>query len=115
MARNALDLSNLSKSMNELLVLSSLVSGPRHGYQLALDVEELSGGLITLKHGTLYPILHKLERQKLISGSWSAKGGKGRRRRAYELTETGRDYAVRLRAEWRGLMVCLGGIVGEET
>ena len=78
MPRQHLDLSNLSKSLNEVLVLTALAGGARHGYQLAQEVEEQSGGLFKFRHGTLYPILHKLERQKLIKGRWSDEGKRGR-------------------------------------
>ncbi len=114
MPRPALDLSNLSKSMNEVLVLSVLSHGPKHGYQLALEVEEGSRGLIRFKHGTLYPILHKLEKQKLIVGAWSNQGPRGRRK-AYELTEAGRVYAAGLRTDWRELFSCLQGFFTEDA
>jgi len=113
MPPKTLDLSNLSRSMNEMLVLAALEHGPRHGYQLALDVDGSSNGLFTFKHGTLYPILHRLERQKLIVGSWSDEGRRGRRR-AYELTAAGRDYTARLRTEWRDVVSTLLRIIGEE-
>ncbi len=113
MAAKRLDLSNLSRSLNELLVLAALERGPRHGYRLALDVESRSAGLFTFKHGTLYPILHRLEREKLIEGSWSDEGLRGRRR-AYRLTAAGRAYAAELRVEWRQLMSSLERVTGEE-
>jgi len=114
MAAKRLDLSNLSRSMNEMLVLAALQDGPKHGYQLALDVESSSGGLFFFKHGTLYPILHRLEKQKLIAGSWSDEGRRGRRR-AYELTDTGRVYAAELREEWREFASTLLRTIGEES
>ena len=64
----ALDIQSLSRSCNEVLILSTLSSGPHHGYQLALEIEDRSGGAFRFKHGTLYPILHKLENDKLIQG-----------------------------------------------
>jgi DNA-binding PadR family transcriptional regulator len=67
---------------------------PKHGYQVALDVSERSGGLFTFQHGTLYPILHRLEKAGLLSGAWS--DGTGRRRKVYRLTPDGRK---RLEAE----------------
>ena len=80
---------NLSKHVNELLILARLRAGPAHGYEIALAVERDSGGAFALQHGTLYPILHRLEKERLIRGSWE---GEGRKRKTYELTARGRDY-----------------------
>jgi DNA-binding PadR family transcriptional regulator len=64
------------------LILSSLASGPKHGYALTKDVEELSG--VRLAPGTLYEALQRLESQGLIEGLQSED-----RRRPYQLTATG--------------------------
>jgi PadR family transcriptional regulator, regulatory protein PadR len=81
------DVQAFARDINELLVLSTLQDGPKHGYQIGLDVESSSNGLFRFRHGTLYPILHRLEDEGLIRGSWSRDGG--RRRKAYSLTDTG--------------------------
>lgn len=86
---------NLSKQVNELLILASLREGPAHGYEIALAVERDSGGAFALQLGTLYPILHRLEKQGLIRGRWEREG---RRRKTYELTTKGSTY---LRGETR--------------
>lgn len=77
----------LSKRINELLVLAVLEAGPAHGYQIALSVEERTGGLFAFQHGTLYPILHRLEAERQVRGEWY---GEGRRRKTYRLTAVGR-------------------------
>src|SRR5690606_23081230 len=87
--RTMLEAQALAKTIHELLVLATLRDGDKHGYQIALDVEERSEGAFVFQHGTLYPILHRLEAEKLIRGRWS--GGSGRRRRkVYTLTAAGR-------------------------
>ena len=85
-----IDTQNLSRSCNEVLILSVLSSGPHHGYQLALELEERSRGAFRFQHGTLYPILHKLEKSGLIDGDWLDEGSK-RRRKSYRLTDAGRQ------------------------
>lgn len=82
------EMQSLIRDVNELLVLSSLREGPKHGYQIALDVESDSRGMFTFQHGTLYPILHRLEKEGLLAGRWSK--GPGRRRKEYTLTARGR-------------------------
>lgn len=83
----SVDTKSLGKKVNELLVLATLRDAPKHGYQIALDVEERSDGTFELQHGTLYPILHRLEEEGLIEGSWTVEG---RRRKEYRLTRSGR-------------------------
>ena len=79
----------LTRHFNEALILTSLARGAKHGYQLALDVEERSGGRFGFKHGTLYPILHKLEKEGKIKGAWLKDDSK-RKRKQYSLTAQGR-------------------------
>jgi len=81
------DVQGFARDIHELLVLSSLRSEPKHGYQIAVDVEEQSNGLFRFRHGTLYPILYRLEEDGLIRGSWSKQGG--RRKKVYALTAAG--------------------------
>jgi len=104
---------NLSKHFNEALILSSLQSGPKHGYQLALDIEERSGGRFGFKHGTLYPILHKLEKEGLMEGAWSDEGQRGKRKR-YQLTRDGKAYLRDLRLSWTSLLNQFAEMIGEE-
>lgn len=104
----ALDTRRLGRSVNDALVLSVLRDDPRHGYEIALEVEERSGGAFELQHGTLYPILHRLEEKGLVAGDWSEEG---RRRKVYRLTDDGRAYlgdeTDRLRAGLGRLMEML--------
>lgn len=95
----ALDIQSLSRSCNEVLILSTLSSGPHHGYQLALEIEDRSGGAFRFKHGTLYPILHKLENDKLIQGDWLEEEGR-RKRKRYQLTAAGRQRLSQQVVEW---------------
>lgn len=90
MGEDTADLQALSRSINTILILGVLRDGEKHGYQIALDVSEVSGGLFELRHGTLYPVLHKMEKQGWIAGRWQKKDG--RRRKVYRLTSDGRRY-----------------------
>jgi PadR family transcriptional regulator len=88
MAEKDFDVQGFARDINVLLVLSTLHDGPKHGYQIALDVETDSNGLFRFRHGTLYPILHRLEADGHIEGSWSRKDG-GRKKKVYSLTPGG--------------------------
>lgn len=87
MTAEEFDVQGFARGINELLILSTLRGGAKHGYQIAIDVEEESNGLFRFRHGTLYPILHRLEEKGLIEGSWSK--ADGRRRKVYALTRLG--------------------------
>lgn len=106
-----LETQNLARSCHEALILATLSDGPRHGYQLALEIEDRSGGSFRFNHGTLYPILHKLESQGFIDGSWAEPAGK-RRRRQYALTADGRQHLNRLSDAWTAFVDSLFSVIG---
>jgi PadR family transcriptional regulator PadR len=99
MKRLPIEPQNLTRSFHEAVLLALLLDGPRHGYQLALDIEQKSGGAFRFKHGTLYPILHRLEKDRLIAGTWD-RGGRGRPRKRYAITRSGRRQVARQRESW---------------
>lgn len=107
----AADLQALSKRINEMLVLGVLQGEGKHGYQIALDVADESEGLFELQHGTLYPILHRLEDRGWIDGRWEK--GEGRRKKVYRLTSEGRRHltgeANRLEVIYLGLLEVIRG------
>jgi DNA-binding PadR family transcriptional regulator len=106
-----LETQNLARSCHESLILATLAAGPRHGYQLALEIEESSGGSFRFNHGTLYPILHKLESSGFIDGSWAVPAGK-RKRRQYALTSAGRKRLDGLRNAWSEYFNSLFNVIG---
>jgi PadR family transcriptional regulator, regulatory protein PadR len=82
-----------------LMVLKTLdVLGPLHGYGIARRIEQISGDLLAVNQGTLYPLLLKLEQEGAIASEYGASDN-NRRARFYRLTRTGRR---QLEAETRG-------------
>jgi DNA-binding PadR family transcriptional regulator len=108
-----IEIQNLSKHCNESLILSILLSGKKHGYQLALELEEKSNGMFKFNHGTLYPILHKLEKESLVRGNWEQEGPK-RKRKYYTLTAKGRNYMNYQIEAWNQFYTHFFDIVGGE-
>jgi len=106
-----LDTQNLTRRCHEALILAVVEEGPHHGYQLALEIEERSRGYFRFNHGTLYPILHKLESNGLIDGSWAEPAGK-RKRRQYGLTAAGQEHLSQLRDAWSAYFESLSNIIG---
>jgi len=81
-----------------LMVLKTLdVLGPIHGYAIARRIEQISGDLLTVNQGTLYPVLLKLEQEGSVASEWGASEN-NRRARFYRLTRKGRK---QLQAEAR--------------
>ena len=89
----------LKKGSTELLILSLLGSRPRHGYEIGKLIEAESGGRLTFRIGSLYPVLCRLEDRGLIAGRWVEKPG-DRRRRFYRLTPEGQAVLKRQRSAW---------------
>lgn len=91
MTHEPFDPQRFSRTLYELVVLAALANRALHGYQIALEVAERSDGMFVLQHGTLYPVLHRLEKAKLVRSEWSGAEGE-RRRREYSLTGAGRRH-----------------------
>jgi len=82
-----------------LMVLKTLdVLGPLHGYAIARRIEQISGDLLSVNQGTLYPVLLKLEQEGSVASEWGASEN-NRKARFYRLTRDGRK---QLRAESLG-------------
>jgi PadR family transcriptional regulator, regulatory protein PadR len=86
------------KGSLEMLLLAVLEAGPAHGYAVISALRERSEGEFDLPEGTIYPALHKLEREGVVRSSWQVAAG--RRRRVYSLTERGARALRQQRTEW---------------
>lgn len=107
------DSQSLGRRLNELVLLALLRRAPMHGYQVAAEAEERSGGFFSFSHGTLYPILHRLEKEGLIAGEWSDPA-EGRSRKEYALTRAGETYLEAGIRHWQAVDAHLARIVGRE-
>jgi PadR family transcriptional regulator len=94
----------------EMLILEVAGQGPTYGYELAQTVGQRSNGYFELKEGSLYPALHRLERQKLLKSSW--RQADGRRRKYYELTESGRADLASRKKSWLSFTAGVNGVMG---
>lgn len=93
-------LQQLKKGVLEMLVLEAVCRKETYGYELLTTLREASGGLFTLKEGTLYPILYRLEDEGMIASSWSAGEGRTAPKKIYAATEKGQAERLRQRALW---------------
>lgn len=83
----------------ELLILKSLNAGPNHGFGITLHVQQASGGLLGVEEGSLYPALHRLEKEGALAADWSTTAA-GRRARVYRLTAAGRKRLANAERQW---------------
>ena len=101
---------DLLRSSLDLLVLKALSWGPRHGYAISEWIEGATRSLLLLEEGTLYPALHRLERQKLIAAAWRLSDNR-QRTRVYTLTRKGRTQLTSQRTRWAQFVEAVGGIL----
>lgn len=101
----------------DLLLLATLRDvGPAHGYGIIASLRERSVGTFDLPEGTVYPALHRLERDGLVDSEWEVGGA--RRRRVYRITAAGSRALTARRRDWRdfarGMQAILDhGVMGE--
>ena len=84
----------------DTILLETVSQGPAYGYQICKAVNARTDGYFDLREGSLYPALHRLERDGLLRSYWE-KTAAGRRRKYYEITEAGVSTLARKRAEWK--------------
>ena len=91
------------------LVLATVAETPAHGYVILQRLKERSGGVFDLAEGTIYPALHRLERDGLLQSSWSIE--QGRRRRVYRVTRAGHSALAARRREWRHFSLAVEAVL----
>src|SRR5215216_3693351 len=94
----------------DLLILQTLQWGAQHGYGISQSIRTNSGEVLQVDTGSLYPALHRLERQKWISSEWTVSEN-GQRVKVYRLTAAGKKQLAAERSRWEKLSVAIAGIL----
>jgi len=94
-----------------MILLALLEGRPRHGYELAKMIESQSDSRLQFHVASLYPMLYRLERKRLVEGKWVEKAGE-RRKRYYRLTPAGRRALVIHRRTWQEFVNALNSLTG---
>jgi len=102
---------NLVTGNTKMLVLALIESGDKYGYEIIKELEAKSYGTFVLKEGTLYPILHNLEKEELIK-STSYNMETNRVRKYYKMTKKGRLYLYNKKKEWAEFSSKVNLIIG---
>ena len=102
--------SKLFSGTLEMLILEVISAGPSYGYEIAQRVISQSGERFKLREGSLYPALHRMERQELLAHEW--READARRRKYYKLTANGRKVLERKKSEWNEFARGVQGVLG---
>lgn len=94
----------------DLLVLKTLQPGPNHGFAITLHIQTASEGVLRVEEGSLYPALHRMERQGLLHSEWTVTES-GRRARFYALTDQGRQQLEREERRWQAVNDAIGKVL----
>jgi transcriptional regulator len=103
--------SDLPQGTLDLLILKTIALGPVHGYAIAQRLQQISGDVVQVPGGSLYPALHRLENRKLIAAEWG-ETGTGREAKFYRLTRLGRKQLQTGSRNWQRLSDAVGFILG---
>jgi PadR family transcriptional regulator PadR len=97
----------------DLLVLTILLRRPRlHGYAIMAAIQDISGEVLRVEEGSLYPALHRMEEAGWIRARWITKDT-GRRARLYELTEEGKRQLGAEESRWRAVTLAVNRVLRE--
>jgi PadR family transcriptional regulator, regulatory protein PadR len=94
----------------DLLLLKILALGPMHGWAVSQRLKQISGNVLTVSDGSLYPSLHKLEQEGWITAEWKT-SELGRRAKFYSLTRLGRRHLDKETANWERLSAAISHVV----
>lgn len=97
----------------DLLVLETLRWGAQHGYGISQAIRTRSGDVLQVETGSLYPALHRMERQKWIASEWRTTD-QNQRAKFYKLTAEGRKQLSRNRSKWETMVEAIAGILNPD-
>ena len=94
----------------DLLILQTLQWGPQHGYGISQALRSHSADILQVDTGSLYPALHRLERQRWIRAEWKV-SERNQRARVYQLTAAGRKQLLAERSRWEQISAAIAMIL----
>ena len=94
----------------DMLILQTLQWGPQHGYAVSQALRTRSADVLQVETGSLYPALHRMERQKWIAAEWKVTE-QNQRARFYRITAEGRKQLARNRSKWNTMVAAIASIM----
>jgi PadR family transcriptional regulator, regulatory protein PadR len=98
----------------DMLILQMLQWGPQHGYGIGQAIRANSGDLLRVETGSLYPALHRLEKQKWVKAEWKLSEG-GQRAKFYKLTAAGKRQLLNERTRWERVVSAIAGVLSPDA
>jgi PadR family transcriptional regulator len=115
MPPDANDKLELLQGTLDMLILKTLLFGPAHGHGIATYIRQTTNGALTVEHGSLYPALHRLQRDGFISSRWEKAHDKNREHKFYRLTASGRRQLNKQHSKWQELVRAIGSIMQPQS
>jgi transcriptional regulator len=106
--------SDLLQGTLDVLVLKTLALEPMHGWGISQRIQQVSEGVLSVTQGSLYPALHRLERQGWIQSRWSASEN-NRQAKFYELTKRGCKRLEEETEGWERFAAAMGRVLGAQS
>jgi PadR family transcriptional regulator PadR len=94
----------------DLIILQTLQWGPQHGYRISQAIKTSSKDLLVVDTGSLYPALHRLEKQRWIKSEWDVSEN-NQRAKYYRLTPSGRKHLAEQQSRWHQFVEAMAGIM----
>lgn len=104
----------LLKGSTDCLVLSVINDHPTYGYELIKELETRSSGYFRFREGTLYPALHRMEKEGLVEGKWETLHN-GQERRYYYITKRGKEALEQKRLTWSDFATAVRSVLSAES
>ena len=101
---------DLPQGTLDLLILRTLGLGPEHGWAISERIHQVSGNVLQVQQGSLYPALHRLQRRGWIKARWGTSAN-NRRAKFYELTASGRKRLDAEESEWKTLAAAVAQVL----
>src|SRR5262245_34400175 len=97
----------------DMLILRTLQWGPQHGYAIGQTIRAQSSEALQVETGSLYPALHRLEKQGCVRADWGMSDG-NQRAKFYRLTPQGKKQLLREQAHWSDLVAAIGRVMNPD-
>ena len=95
----------------DMLILKTLLFGPAHGHGIGTFIRQTTNHALVVEHGSLYPALHRLQRDGFISAKWEKAADRNREFKLYRLTAAGRRHLARQQSKWDDLVRAIGSVM----
>jgi PadR family transcriptional regulator PadR len=98
----------------DMLILQTLQWGPQHGYAIGQTIRARSSDALKVETGSLYPALHRLEKQGWVRAEWGVTDA-NQRAKYYRLTPAGKKQLLQERDRWMQLVAAIGGVLSPDA